>query len=67
MEMIPVRSSSISMVGYDPGTRRLKIRFKDGSTTYDFCGVPQPVYDGLMSASSKGSYYSRHIRGRYHC
>jgi hypothetical protein len=66
MEMISVRSSAITAVGYDPTTHRMKITFQQGKT-YDFCGVPAEVYQGLMSANSPGSYYDQVIRGRYEC
>lgn len=66
MEMIRVRSSAISAVGYDPSSRRMKITFVQGHT-YDFCRVPQHIYDGLMRASSKGAYYNDHIKDRYNC
>lgn len=66
MEMIRVTSSAISAVGYDPGTQRMKIRFTSGRT-YDFCRVPEHVFTGLLQASSKGTYYDRHIRDRYQC
>lgn len=66
MQMVSVRSSAISAIGYDPATRRMKITFKQGHT-YDFCGVPPEVYEGLLNASSVGSYYDRVIRDRYRC
>jgi hypothetical protein len=66
MQMIPVSSSAISAVGYDPQTGRMKITFTQGHT-YDFCRVPQRVYDGLMKAWSKGTYYNDNIKDRYTC
>lgn len=66
MEMIRVRSSAISAIGYDAQAKRLKIRFVQGHT-YDFCGVPAHVFNGLMQAGSKGAYYNDHIRDRYPC
>lgn len=66
MQMISVSSSAISAVGYEPSTRQMQIRFKQGRT-YTFCRVPQHVFDGLLSAESKGRYYDHHIRDRYHC
>lgn len=66
MEMIRVNSSAISAVGYDPASRRMKIKFKQGQT-YDFCNVPERIFNGLLSAGSKGSYYNDHIRDRYQC
>nr|VFJ65742.1 MAG: KTSC domain-containing protein [Candidatus Kentron sp. DK] len=66
MEMISVSSSAISAIGYDPTSRRMKIRFQRGST-YDFCSVPQSVFDEFISSSSKGRYYDSRIRGKYQC
>jgi len=66
MEMISVSSSAISAIGYDPTSRKMKIRFKQGKT-YDFCRVPQSVFDNFRKSSSKGSYYDAHIKGRYQC
>ena len=53
MQMIPVSSSAISAIGYDPNTRRMKIRFAQGDT-YDFCGVPVAVYEGYCMPGRRG-------------
>lgn len=66
MQMIPVRPSAITAVGYDSITRRMKITFKQGRT-YDFCNVPPGVYRGLIDAESVGAYYDCVIRNRYQC
>ena len=66
MHMIPVSSSAMVAVGYDPQIRRMTITFVQGHA-YDFCGVPQRVYEELMRAASKGTYYNEHIRDRYPC
>lgn len=66
MDMIPVNSSAISAVGYDPRTMRMKIRFVQGDA-YDFCRVPEHVFTELLNAQSKGNYYNEHIRDRYQC
>ncbi len=66
MEMIQVNSRAIRAIGYDQSTQRLRITFEQGDS-YDFCGVPVHVYEGLMTAFSKGTYYNNHIRDRYQC
>jgi hypothetical protein len=66
MQMIQVRSSAIAAIGYDPQTRRMKIKFTQGHT-YDFCNVPQLVFDGFLQSASKGTFYNIHIRDRYQC
>lgn len=66
MDMIRVSSSAIAAVGYDPATKKMKIKFVQGHT-YDFCGVPQRIFEGLLNTSSKGTYYNDNIRDRYQC
>ena len=63
MSLYPVRSSSLAYIGYEDGV--LAVVFHTSTTTYTHPGVPYSVYVGLMRASSKGAYYSQHIRGRY--
>jgi hypothetical protein len=46
-------------VGYENGT--LEIEFHSGSI-YQYHGVPENIYRGLMSASSKGTYHHQHIK-----
>lgn len=67
MRMVPVDSSNLSAVGYDPVSQILRISFHSGST-YDYFSVPEDIYAGLMSASSKGQYHHVHIKWnfRYH-
>ncbi len=64
MDMIPVRSSNLSAVGYDDATSTLRIRFNSGGL-YDYYNVPSNVYQGLMSASSHGTYFHQHIKDVY--
>ena len=61
MERIPVQSSNLASVGYESGTSTLEIEFLSGSI-YQYFGVPQAVYEDLMNASSKGSYFYHQIR-----
>jgi hypothetical protein len=61
-----IHSSAIVGARYDPDTHRMWITFKDGGT-YQFCRVPRSVYDGLVLASSAGTFYHAQIRDRYAC
>lgn len=67
MNLIPVRSSAIAAVGYDPSTQRMKIRFTKGVQIYTYCRVPEHVYEAFMSAHSMGQFYKSQIDGRYDC
>ena len=62
MNMTPVSSSNISSIGYENGT--LYVSFHSGGL-YAYSGVPVSVYQGLMSASSHGSYLARIVKGVY--
>jgi len=62
--LIPVSSSCIAAVGYDPFTQTLTLEFHSGRTN-DYHNVPYSVYMELMNAPSIGAYYNRWIKGRY--
>ena len=66
VELIPVNSSQIAAVGYDPIARRLVVRFRGygrrPGAVYSYSGVPAEVAAGLVGAASPGSYFHQHIR-----
>lgn len=59
-----VQSSNLKSVGYDPAGQLLEIEFQSGGV-YQYQGVPETVYTGLMAASSLGAYFHEHIRNKY--
>jgi KTSC domain len=61
MEMIPVRSSTIEAVGYDETSLVLHVRFLSGGT-YEYIGVPQTIFQQLIQAPSKGSFFDTSIK-----
>ena len=64
MRMAPVESSCVAAAGYD-GTRHvLRIRFVEGRT-YDYLGVPEPVFEGFQAADSKGRYVNCVVKPHY--
>lgn len=64
MEKIPVRSSHLRAVGYDPATATLEIQFHDGAV-YRYANVPATIHAALLAATSKGEYFNLHIKPRY--
>jgi len=64
MHRDPVDSSNIEEIGYDLNTQTLEVQFKDGNV-YQYFDVPQSVYEGLMSASSKGQFLNKEIKVNY--
>lgn len=59
-------SSAVKRAEYDPETLRLRLWFPEGKP-YDYCRVPQHIFDGLCSAASKGTFFNNHIRDKYEC
>ena len=64
MEMVPVVSSIIEEVGYNPSLRTLEILFRSGAI-YLYYFVPQDVADGLKKSDSPGTYFSKYIKRVY--
>lgn len=67
MERQPVSSSDLLSVGYEEESQILEIEFLKGGI-YQYYGVPIDIYNGLMNAGSKGSYFHQNIKkGGYSC
>ena len=64
MQVIPVESTALSAVGYDQARELLRVEFCRRAI-YHYFGVPAALHQGLLGASSKGSYFNRAIRGRF--
>jgi len=61
MLLVPVSSSNLAAIGYDPTAAELQVQFQTGAI-YAYHNVPPEVYDGLVNASSKGTYFAEMIR-----
>jgi hypothetical protein len=64
MRRIPVFSTTLHAVGYDRRTCVLEAEFRTGEV-YRYFLVPPSAFEGLMRASSKGSYFNQKIRDRF--
>jgi len=64
VEMIPVESSNIKEIGYDPPTERLRVTFKTDKT-YEYFGVSDVMWQAFQAADSKGKFFHKHIREEY--
>jgi hypothetical protein len=58
---VDVNSSLLSNVSYDAGQSVLQLELCDGAI-YRYFDVPPVIYEGLLAANSKGSYFNREIR-----
>ena len=64
MNEVRVESSTLLALAYDGGRRILQLEFCTRAV-YHYYGVPAGVYEALLDAASKGSYFNRVIRGRF--
>jgi hypothetical protein len=62
-DRMPVESSLLSSVRYSPQAT-LEIEFRSGAI-YCYFLVPQAIFDGLIAAPSKGTYFNRYIRSSF--
>jgi hypothetical protein len=64
MNRVTIVSNNLRSVGYDAQHQVLEIQFHAGGI-YQYHEVPVKVYNELMTASSKGSYFERNIKHKY--
>ncbi len=64
MNRIPVKSETISAVGYDPATREMEVQFNDGSV-HLYSKVPPKVHAEFVGAKRLGYYFFKKVRDRY--
>jgi hypothetical protein len=64
MKPLVVESTTLIAIAYDLDRLVLQLEFRD-QTIYHYFDVPVDVFQGLVSASSKGGYFNRAIRGRF--
>ena len=61
---VPVESTSVKSVGYDPDTGTMEVEFVSGAV-YEYLGVPPKVHRELVGAESIGGYFTQYVRDRY--
>ena len=62
--MVPVGSSNLKEIGYDPNTQDLYIRFQN-SNLFKYENVPQHIWDDFFVADSMGTYFHVMIKGAF--
>lgn len=64
MQRTDVESTLVAKVGYVPEYKVLEIEFQDGRS-YQYFGVPERIFKGLMAAESRGRYFNERVRDAY--
>lgn len=62
--MAPRQSSAVAAAGYDADGNVLRVRYVGGAT-YDYLGVPGPVFEAFELAESKGRFVNLVIKPNY--
>lgn len=58
---VPVKSSNIDKIGYDPQTNELNVVFKNGGS-YTYHGITADQHKALIGAKSIGSHLHKVIK-----
>jgi hypothetical protein len=58
--MIPVDSSNLAAVGYDPEAEIVTVEFKNGAV-WEYGGIRPSGFDRLLCADSPGSYLRKSL------
>lgn len=61
MNREPVQSTNLASVGYELESSTLEIEFHSGGI-YQYFQVPSEIYEGIMNAGSKGSFFDLYIK-----
>ena len=61
---VAVESTALVGMAYDSQRNLLEVEFRDGSV-YQYLAVSAQVYENLLRAESKGTYFNREIRPRF--
>jgi hypothetical protein len=64
MDETKVESTTLRALAYDACRGILQLEFRTRAI-YHYYGVPATVYEALLGAASKGSYFNRVIRERF--
>lgn len=63
--MIHLNSDAIDSVSYNSNNGTLTVWFTNNVRGYDYYRVPVHIYEGLLNASSHGTYFHDNIRDQF--
>lgn len=63
MKMIPVTSTNIVAIGYEPADRYLFVQFAKDTFRYE--DVSPETWGAFLGAESKGKFFAAEIKGQY--
>jgi hypothetical protein len=57
--MVPVKSSNVKAIGYDPDTGEMGVQYKSGDTVYTHPNITAARHQALMDSPSKGKHLAQ--------
>lgn len=64
MNWIHVDSLTLTAVRYNKTSKKLNVRFRNGSE-FEFRNVPVKIYQSLLNSETKGNYFDQYIKGLF--
>ncbi len=61
MELIPLSSTNLRAIGYDPDTMTMQIQFNNGSL-YSYANIEPQTYEDMMASGNPGEYFATIIK-----
>jgi len=64
MRLLPIRSSMIATIGFDPSLEKLVVQFQNGKV-YEYNGVPEGTFVAILTdEESHGKAFVRLVRSK---
>lgn len=64
MNTVPVKSSNIARVGYEPASKTMEVHFHNG-TRYHYHNVPHATHAAFVGAESLGKHFGQHVKPHF--
>lgn len=62
MRLIPLVSSMLAGIGYNPDSENLVAQFQNGGKLFKYSGVPAGVFVSVITAESQGAAFTKFIK-----
>lgn len=64
MRILTLKSNEVDWIDYNHHSHALKIRYRTGQES-DYAQIPATLFQRLLHAESKVTFFEQHIRARY--
>lgn len=62
MRLIPVTSSMLAALGYNPSTEDMVAQFHSGNKLFKYLGVPSGVFVSVITSPSQGKAFDKFVK-----